>query len=235
MWFFSVALAGPPIAEAFPPPEGAIRVEADAWGTWLQARPLADGDGPVKTWDGRVVGHPARVVELSLIGGHLQECADSLIRLRAEWRKERNEPVMFHATSGDPMPWERWQKGERPYEHGRGLAWKPGTKGGWEAYLSRVYNWAGTISLKAYDTEPATDAPRPGDLLVDPGSPGHTVVLLDVAKRGSETFVLVGEGFMPAQDFHVEIGPHQGWWAWEPGVMLPHWPLPGETHRRFIR
>jgi hypothetical protein len=227
------ALASPTITEAFPPPAGAEPVPADAFGTWLRSRTVAPADQPVKTTRGAVVHHKARVVELPVVRGDLQQCADSAIRLRAEWQKERGEPVMFHATSGDPMSWERWQKGERPYEEGGKLKWRPGTDGGWDAYLSKVFLWAGTLSLKAYDTEPAEGDPVPGDVLVDPGSPGHAVILLDVARTADRTYVLVGEGFMPAQDFHVELGPHDGWWAWEDGVALPHWPLSAETHRRF--
>jgi hypothetical protein len=80
----------------------------------------------------------------------------------------------------------------------------------WEGYLSAVFTWAGTRSLQAYETLPDT-TPEPGDLLVQGGSPGHAVLLLDVARRGPDTLLLVGEGFMPAQDFHVELGPEAGW------------------------
>lgn len=232
MWWLPSALATP-IPDAFPPPDGAVRAEADAFGTWLRTQTVAEPDRPVRTHDGREVGHRARVVDLPMVPGDLQQCADSVIRLRAQWLKDTGQPVSFHATSGDPMPWSRWEAGERPYETGNKLAWKPGTTGGWDAYLAKVFLWAGTRSLAAYDTVPADGPPRPGDVLVAPGSPGHAVVLLDVATRGADTFVLVGEGFMPAQDFHVELGPVSGWWRWDDGVALPHWTLPASTHRRF--
>lgn len=225
------------VMEAFPPPMGAVRVDADSFGTYVQSLEVHPASRPVTTHDGRTVRHAARAIVLDLVDGDLQQCADSAIRLRAEWRHERGEPVMFHATSGDPIPWARWKSGERPYAEGRGLKWRKGTKGGWEAYLRAVFMWAGTLSLEAYDTEVAKGEPVPGDLLVKPGSPGHAVVLLDVAKdpRG-RTFVLVGEGYMPAQDFHVELGPHDGWWLWDGGVELAHWDLHGSgVHRRFLR
>ncbi len=77
------------------------------------------------------------------------------------------------------------------------------------------------------------EGPRAGDVLVRGGFPGHAVLLLDVATRGDETFVLVGEGYMPAQSFHVELGPVDGWWAWDDGVDLGHWDLRGGTLRRW--
>lgn len=229
------------LTEVFTPPPGAERVPTDAFGTWLRNRTVKPAGIGVKTHDGRPVGHDARVIELPLVKGDLQQCADSVLRLRMEWQKATGAPVMFHATSGDPMPWERWQAGERPVESGNRLTWVPGTQGGWDRYLSRVFNWAGTRSLHAYDSVPADGEPKVGDLLVKPGSPGHAVILLDVARRDEQVFVLVGEGFMPAQDFHVELGPDAGWWRWQPGVALSHWDLtvdpadPGEVHRRFAR
>lgn len=230
MWWVAIAQAET-VSEAFPPPEGFTRVPPEAFGAWLQARPLRAADAPIRTHDGRVVSHRARALELPLVPGDLQQCADTAIRLRAEWLRETGGEITFHATSGDPMPWARWQAGERPVERDGRLAWVPGTSGGWEAYLAKVFTWAGTRSL-AFDTSPA-DAPRPGDLLVAPGSPGHAVVLLDVARSGDRTVVLVAEGFMPAQDAHLELGPLDGWWPWEDGVTLPHWTLPSSGLRRW--
>lgn len=229
------AAAGATVSEAFPPPAGYLREsEVDAFGAHVRALPLLPPDAPVVAYDGRVIaGHRARVIDLPMVPGDLQQCADSILRVRAEWLKAQGLPVTFHATSGDAMPWSRWQAGERPYEAGSKLAWKAGKEGGWEAYLAKVFTWAGTRSLQ-YDTRPA-DAPLPGDLLVAPGSPGHAVLLLDVARKEGtgERIVLVGEGFMPAQSFHVELGPLQGWWPYDDGVSLPHWELPGSGLRRF--
>jgi hypothetical protein len=219
------------LAEAFPPPAGAVRVESGAFGAWLGTLELAPADEPVRTHSGAVVAHRARVVRLLLVPGDLQQCADSAIRLRAEWLEQQDAEITFHATSGDPMPWSRWEGGERPYESDNRLHWRPGTQGGWEAYLAAVFTWAGTRSL-TFDTV-AADEPSPGDLLVDPGSPGHAVVLLDVAKRDGELLLLVGEGFMPAQSFHVELGPVDGWWRWEDGLALPHWSFEGTQLRRW--
>lgn len=233
--------AGPQtIAEAYPPPPGAHRVPADAFGAWLGQRLLAEPERPVRTWDGRVVAQDARVIELPLVPGDLQQCADTAIRLRAEFLREQGLPVSFHATSGDPVPWARWVQGERPRAVGRGLQWSGGGRAGddaesWSRYLAAVFTWAGTASLERHDTVPA-DAPRAGDLVVQGGFPGHAVILLDVAVQPDDTtWVLVGEGFMPAQDAHVQHGPHRGWWRWDPeaGLALPYWPLPASALRRW--
>lgn len=233
MWMLSAA-RGAVLREAFPTPVGAQRAEASAFGRWLRELEVEAPETPVLTFDGRRVGHRARVVALPMVAGDLQQCADSVLRARAEWLREQGLPVVFHATSGDPIAWERWRNGERPYESGGRLAWRQTDRTGtWDGYLAAVFTWAGTRSLSAYDTVPASGAPQPGDVLVDPGSPGHAVLVLDVARRDDRTWVLVGEGYMPAQSFHVELGPVGGWWPWEDGVALPHWPLDASTLRRW--
>lgn len=231
---FTALASAETVSEAFPPPEGFTRVAGDAFGASLGALELGPPSEPVRTHDGRIVGHEARVVELPLTRGDLQQCADSLIRLRATWLRDQGQPVSFHATSGDPMPWSRFVAGETPYAEGNGLKWRQGSTGAWEDYLRLVFMWAGTASLEAHDTVRATGAPRPGDLLLQGGFPGHTVILLDVATRGDETLVLVGEGFMPAQTFHVELGPRAGWFPFPAKQLdLPHWSFGPSHHRRF--
>jgi hypothetical protein len=219
------------VADAFPPPAGAERLPRDAFGEWLGNLEVVDPSVPVRTFDGAVVGHRARVVKLPMVPGDLQQCADSAIRLRAEWLRETGGEVVFHATSGDPLPWARWQRGERPFDAGGRIRWRRGAGGSWEEYLAKVFTWAGTRSL-VLDTTPAAE-PRAGDLLVVPGSPGHAVVLLDVARRGGETLVLVGEGYMPAQSFHVEIGPERGWWPFRGTIDFGHVAMPVSGLRRW--
>ncbi|MCO4747554.1 MAG: hypothetical protein KC912_22325 [Proteobacteria bacterium] len=227
------APAASTVGEAFPLPDGASRVSSDAFGDSLRQLGIRAADAPIRTHDGRTVHHHARAIELPLVRGDLQQCADSAIRLRAEWQREQGQEVMFHATSGDEMPFSRFAAGETPYAEGNGLKWREGSTGDWEDYLRLVFMWAGTASLETHDTVAAT-TPRPGDVLVQGGFPGHAVVLLDVAEREGETLFLVGEGFMPAQDFHVEIGPIDGWWRWaDDGLKLPHWHMKRDSLRRW--
>jgi hypothetical protein len=226
------------IADAYPPPTGAQRVEAGPFGRWLQKRSLKPEGSPIRTHDGRRVPHDGRPVALDLVRGDLQQCADSAIRLRAEWLRQSgasSATISFFATSGDPLPWDRYAQGEQPYVLNEHIAWRKvdREKQTWEGWLSAVFTWAGTRSLAAYETR-AVDEPRPGDLLVEGGSPGHAAVILDVAVRGEQIYLLLGEGFMPAQDFHVEHGPASGWWAWESdGVDLGHWHMGPKALRRW--
>jgi hypothetical protein len=229
------------IKEVYVPPAGAQRIQGDAFANWLQALPLKDEDAAIRTYSGRRVSHNGRPVDFPLVRGDLQQCADSAIRLRAEWIRASGgdlTSLSYFATSGDPLPWSRYKGGEQPFVRSDRIAWRPVDPAtqSWEGWLQAVFTWAGTRSLAAYETLPVTGEPKPGHLLVSPGSPGHAVVILDVAKglHGEGIFLLIGEGFMPAQDFHVEHGPHAGWWAWgSDGVRLNHWHMKRESLRRW--
>ena len=215
----------------YPPPADAALDATDGFGAWLQALQLEDPSVPVTTHSGRVVRGDFHVVRLPLVSGDLQQCADTAIRLRAEWLREQNQEVMFHATSGDAMPWSRYRDGEKAYEQNNRLAWRSSDPQSWDQYLSAVFMWAGTRSL-AYDTRP-DDKPSAGDLLVLPGSPGHAVILLGVAHGSEGSFVLAGQGYMPAQSFHIVRGPHRGWHRWDDGARIGPWDFPADSLRSW--
>jgi hypothetical protein len=200
MWLFPLALADT-VRDAFPPPDGARRVAADAFGEHVRDLPLKPEGTPVVTFDGREADMDAsRVVDLPLPPVDLQQCADSVLRIRAEWERARGRSPAFHYTSGTLFRWADW-------------------RGSWESWLLQLYRYAGTLSLPR-DTI-ADTVPSPGDIVLKPGSPGHVVLLLDVATRADDTWVLVGQGFMPAMSFHVA-----GDWRKVEGDTLAVYPYP---------
>ena len=234
------------VREGFPPPQGAMLAPRTGFGSWLMERELLEPGSPVLTHSGHHVGRPhappqVRVVAMPMVPGDLQQCADTIYRLRAEYLRENNSEVVFHATNGQAIPWARWAAGERTQLHGNTLTWvrtrHAGEAAAWQSWLKELFEYAGTISLKAHDTVPVADGqPRPGDVVVASGSPGHAVVLFDVAKTpDGRWLVLFGEGFMPAQQLHLHRGPEDGWWEWDPNKGLPigWWPLPAEGLRRW--
>ena len=85
---------------------------------------------------------------------------------------------------------------------------------------------------------------EPGDFFVQPGGPGHAVVILDVAQHpDGRRIALIGQGFMPAEDLHVlrAGGPRdvEGVWfglpdAAHPELATPSWaPFKLPEARRF--
>jgi hypothetical protein len=208
----------------------------------------------VRSFRGSVVlpaDHPnlAAVVALDVGDGDVQQCADSVIRLHAEWLfAQGRRDGSYRAASGAAMPFARWARGERMVPDGLGFTWATSARpdaghASYRRWLSAVFAYANTGSL-ARDTEPvAAGDLQPGDFVVQPGAPGHAVLVLDLARApDGRRALLLGQGYMPAQSFHVlRPGPRPGgegaWFVVEPGALAldtPFWaPFPWKTLHRF--
>ena len=71
-------------------------------------------------------------------------------------------------------------------------------------YLDMVFNYAGTLSLSKELIALPYKNLQPGDVLIQGGSPGHAVVVMDVAvNRDGKKLYLLAQSYMPAQEIHV--------------------------------
>lgn len=176
------------------PPPGTTRVEVgvDSFGSWLRHLPMYPPEQLVHLYDGSLKSrqdvHYA-VVDLDLARRDLQQCADAVMRLWAEYMyaSGQTDKIKFHPDPGKPKE----------------IAWWGGRRrAGWSIFLTKVFADAGTASLEA--ELPRREGPvQPGDVLIQGGHPGHAVLVLDVAEKAGERFLLIGQSYMPAQQFHV--------------------------------
>ncbi|MEK7270494.1 MAG: DUF4846 domain-containing protein [Planctomycetota bacterium] len=189
----------------------------------------------------------AAIVDIDTGSRDLQQCADSVIRLRAEYlfSRGRFDAVSFKFTSGDPARYADWRAGLRPEISGSRVEWKKKTAPNpsyhsFRAYLDVVFTYAGTLSLeRELRSVPRVSDLRAGDIFIQGGSPGHAVIVADVAENPSTSaraFVLV-QGFMPAQDIHIVRNQSTGtpWYPASFGETLstPHWAFAAKSLRRF--
>ncbi len=234
-----------PLEDTFAPPQGFSRVDvaAGSFGAFLRELPLRPPGNPVRAYDGDVLHEAddpriAAVAELDVSPLDIQQCADSVIRLHAEWKWSRGEQasVGYHFLSGDYATWPAYASGQRPIPKGKGIEFAQTGKTGsdhaaYRKYLDMVFNYASTISLERKSSSPIDRADlAPGDFFVLPGGPGHAILILDVAVSAKgERVALLGQGFMPAQDFQVLVPPGaKGPWFSLDGeaVDTPFWPAP---------
>ncbi|MFW5968639.1 MAG: DUF4846 domain-containing protein, partial [Persicimonas sp.] len=241
------------LEDRFETPGGYERVDVDneSFGAFLRRLPLRTDRTTVRAYDGTLLDSPsAAVVALDIGERDLQECADSAIRLHAEflWLRDRRDELGYHFTSGDLSRWEDWQNGERYEISGADVrrverSEVEPTRAHFREWLDTIFQYAGTRSLQ-HDTDPVEGQIRPGDLYVAPGSPGHAVIVLDVAENeAGDQIALLGQGFMPAQEFHVIRAPglaaHNDVWFELPDsnkshLNTPSWqPFDGDQARRF--
>jgi len=84
----------------------------------------------------------------------LQQCADALMRMRAEylWKHNRKNEIGFNFTSGDYCSWNKYAKGYRPKIKGSKVTFHKKAKSdhskiNFYKYLNLIYTYAGTLSL----------------------------------------------------------------------------------------
>jgi len=244
---------GETLAARILPPPGYVReLEHDhSFAHWLRHLPLLPEGSPVRLHTGALKPRQdvhAAVLDLDVGARDLQQCADAVMRLRAEYLHARGRisDLRFHFTSGHAVPFTRWAEGERPSVKGTQVRWVRGGRKGTEhanlrAWLDTVFTYSGTQSL-ARELRPVNvEHLRAGDVFLQPGAPGHAVLVLDTAvhpRTGARVFLLA-QSYMPAQSVHVLRNPQSAvlnpWYALDFGAELrtPEWTFRRKDLRRF--
>ncbi len=218
------------------PPKGYERPTAkdEELASFLRHMEVKSHGSPVLLFDGSEKGYQdGHVTVFTLDTGDrdLQQCADSIIRVYAEyyWSLGAYDKIAFHLTNGFLMEYTKWRDGNRIVVNGNEVSWKK-TKGyddsyeTFRSYLNMVFAYAGTLSLSQECSTITVDEIRPGDLFLQGGSPGHCVLVVDVAEDSAgKRCYLLAQGYMPAQDFHVLKNPlhEEDPWYYEAELTFP--------------
>ncbi len=242
------------IESRIPVPAGYERltISTGGFGDWLRHLALKAGTPEVLLFNGQKKanqGVHAAVVDIDVGTQDLQQCADAIIRLRAEYlfSQDRYEDIHFRYTIGDDVDFRHWMDGNRPVFKNNRVLWSKLeaadlSYASFRRYLNNIFQYAGSMSLNE-ELVPVRDpaAMKIGDVFIKPGSPGHAVLVVDVAcdvQTGRKIFLLV-QSFMPAQDVHVLKNPLSSrlspWFEADFGSTLvtPEWQFSRSEHRRF--
>lgn len=206
------------VAERIAPPRGFERVFAEpgSFADWLRHLPLKPKGSAVLLHTGEPKGNQAvhaAVFDIDTGTRDLQQCADAVIRLRAEYLYSRGlfDAIGFRFTSGDATRYVQWRSGLRPEVTGSRVRWalkaEPDTSyASFRQYLDVVFTYAGTQSLsRELKIRDGVDAIQAGDVFVRGGSPGHAMIVVDMARNGEtgQAVFLLAQSYMPAQDIHI--------------------------------
>ncbi|MGQ0739491.1 MAG: DUF4846 domain-containing protein [Bacteroidota bacterium] len=181
-----------------PVPAGFERIPAAAgsFADWLRALPLKK-DKTVYQYNGKKKQNQSAqfaVLDISQSKTDLQQCADVVMRLRAEYlfAAKKFDSIRFMDYS---RKWYNWTGKDNREK--------------FDAYLQLVFGWCGSASLEKQlkPVENFEDI-KAGDVLIKGGFPGHAVIVTDIAvnSKGQKVFILV-QGYQPAQDMHVLLNP----------------------------
>ncbi|WP_300598641.1 DUF4846 domain-containing protein [Niabella sp.] len=177
------------------------------------------------------------VLDISVGNKDLQQCADALMRLRAEYlfSAKRFEQIRFYAGDGTWIAYAEWLKGTRYKLSGNRLVPvrstpAAATHASLLQYLEIVFSYCGTATLPASLYKKPIAGMQPGDVLLKPGAPGHAVIVMDMAQNSNgEKIYLLAQSYMPAQDIHILKNPsdnhHSPWYILNNNsvIQTPEW------------
>lgn len=211
--------AGKVLAERILTPEGFERVEnPGGFGKFLREYPVYKDGKKVKLYDGTDKGNQSAhiaVLKMKLVEGDLQQCADSVMRLYGEYYYQAGQydKIRFHLVNGFSVDFDKWQQGWRVSVNGDDTSWAASaspsdSKQTFEEYLRFVFAYASTLSMEKESKRIKKSQIQAGDIFIYGGSPGHVVMVMDVCEnQAGEKAFLLGQGYMPAQQFHVLKNP----------------------------
>jgi len=219
--------------QRIPPPPGFTRtaVTAGSWAAWLRGLPMKPANAPVLIYTGaqkwRQDVHAA-VIDIDVGKRDLQQCADAIMRLRAEWlfAADRKRDIRFNDTEGKRLSFS---------------ARRDSGYASFRKYMDYVFAYAGTYSLERELKPAPLGSLQTGDVFIKGGFPGHAVLVADTAENaqtGEKRFLLV-QSYMPAQEMHVLKSPAAGdgspWYpaAFDGELVTPEWTFAAGSLRRW--
>lgn len=182
---------------SIPLPEGFKRTNeaARSFGAWLRELPLKK-DPTVYLYNGSVKPNQDAqfaVIDISVGNKDLQQCADAVMRLRAEYlySLQQYDKISFTDNEGTVYRFDR-----------------PFTRERFNNYLLKVFGMCGTASLSKQLKPVDMMHMQPGNVLIKGGFPGHAVIVMDMAQNtAGEKIYLLAQSYMPAQDVHILKNP----------------------------
>jgi len=243
--------SGKTVSQRVLTPKGYSRVPlvAGTFGAYLRNMPLLPSGAVVRYFDGTEKennGVYVAVVDLNIGKKDLQQCADVIMHVRAEYLYSTNQKqtISFNFTNGFKASYAEWMKGYRIKVAGNKCSWVKAAAAGdsYESFLQfmdLVYMYAGTQSL-AKELKPIRfDEMQPGDVLIKGGSPGHAELVMEVATnlKGQKIFILA-QSYMPAQQMQILANaqnlPLSPWYeAGGKEIETPEWTFTSQQLMRF--
>jgi hypothetical protein len=204
---------GSSIETRFNLPDGykRIAIDSNCFGRFLQKLPLKSNGSLVHTYDGKIKENNniyLGVIDLPIGNKDLHQCADAVMRLRAEYlfsQKKYNE-ISFLTASGKKLNYTIWLNGQEP------------NKSNFWSYLEALFNVANTTSLNKQLKSKIIDNLEIGDVFIFPWQDnlyGHAIIVVDkcVNAKGKVKF-MIAQSFMPAQEIQILENPNEPGSPW---------------------
>ena len=228
-----------------------VSAKANSFGTYLRDLPLKPHGSPVKYYDGDIKRNNntyVAVVDLPIGKRDLHQCADAIMRLRADFLRsqQRFDEIKFTFNDGFVAAYSKWKEGFRINYNGDSFSWKKkaapsdSDESYWK-YLEYVFSFAGTWSLEKELNAVSNEDMEIGDVFIYGGAPGHAVIVVDMIedRTTGEKYFMLAQSYMPAQEIQILVNPNNGenspWYTADVGSTLktPEWNFDGGALKRF--
>jgi len=226
--------------------------EDNSFAYYLQNFPLKNEGSNVHYFNGQekhIQAYHIAVLDIDVGNRDLQQCADAVMRLRAEYLydQENFEAIHFNFTNGFLADYATWRSGRRIKVAGNKVNWYDSQKesksyDSFRRYMDMVFSYAGTLSLsKELKAKPISEM-NIGDVFIQGGSPGHAVLIVDMAfhEKTGERIFLLAQSYMPAQDIHIlknvantSYGPWYSVEDMKESLRTPEWTFSAEDLKSF--
>lgn len=243
---------GKTIGERFKLPKGFERTEVaqGSFQEYLRSLPLKPQGTKVKLYDGKIKTQDVydAVVDMDIGDRDLEQCADAVMRLRAEYlyKKGLYDKIHFNFVCGFNAEYSKWMQGYRISVKGNSASWMKSAAPSndyksFRQYLDMVFAYAGTESLAKEMEKVSLSEMNIGDVFIKGPLPGHTVIVVDMAenKATGEKLFMLAQSYTPAQDIQIlknqndiNISP---WYCVNFGdkLVTPQWKFSKEQIERF--
>lgn len=245
--------SGTTVSTRFLVPTGFTRMVSvsGSFGEYLQSLPLKPHGTLVHYYDGEEKPNKvaAAVLNVEVGSKDLQQCADAVMRLRAEYlfKVKQYNALHFNFTNGFRAEYTKWRAGNRISIKGNAVSWVKTTKEStsyesFREYMNMVFTYAGTASLSKELLSVPFSEMQIGDVLIRGGSPGHAVIVIDKAidPKTKKQLFMIAQSYMPAQDIHILINKNRTaispWYELDPAtedINTPEWPFKTNELKRF--
>jgi hypothetical protein len=246
-----MAVEGNTIKERFQTPKGfeRTREQKQSFGVYLRNLPLKPQGTLVKYFDGSTKSQNQvyeAVVDLPIGNKDLHQCADAVMRLRADYfyNLKQYDKIHFNFTNGFRVDYSKWRQGYRIAVKGNKTSWVQKAKPSdnyedyWK-YLEIIFNYAGTASLAKEMNTISISELKIGDVFIKGGFPGHAVIVVDEAVNptNKHKIFLLAQSYMPAQELQILKNPNGNscWYDATIATILetPEWTFKSTELKRF--
>ncbi len=225
----------------------------NSFGDYLRNLPLKPTGTEVKYYNGSTKTNKnvyGAVIDLPIGNKDLHQCADAVMRLRADYfyNLKQYDKIHFKFTNGFKVEYNKWRQGYRIAVKGNKTSWVKTAKASdsyddyWK-YLELIFNYAGTASLAKEMNAISISDLQIGDVFIKGGFPGHAIIVVDMAinPKNNQKLMLLAQSYMPAQELQILLNPSISsnnkicWYAVNnlPTLETPEWTFKSSELKRF--